>query len=153
MTTQKGKYQHVLLVTDVREDSDRVAERAKAVIRAAESAQISVLHVVEETVLTAGYEIVPIVPVGNEMEMVAQAREKIQALLNRHGIEAADINIETALSTRRGILDYVESNHPDLIVIGRHKRTGLASLLGATADDILPGVDCDVLVVYLGEPV
>ncbi|UJF24008.1 universal stress protein [Suttonella sp. R2A3] len=152
MVTQKGKYQHVLLVTDLGDDCDLVADRATAVIRAADSVQMSVLHVVEETVLTAGYEIVPIVPVGNEMEMVSDARGKIQALLDRHGIETADINIETALSTRRGILDYVENNHPDLIVIGRHKRTGLASLLGATADDILPGVDCDVLVVYLGEP-
>lgn len=148
-----SKYQHVLLVTDLRGDSDAVAERAKAVIKSAESAKISVLHIVEETVLTAGYEIVPIVPVNNEVEMISEARDKLNELLNRHGIEATDINIETALSTRRGILDYVESNHPDLIVIGRHKRTGLASLLGATADDILPGVDCDVLVVYLGQPV
>ena len=147
-----SKYQHVLLVTDLREDCDQVVERAKAVIRAADSAKISVLHIVEETVLTAGYEIVPIVPVSNEVEMVSEARNKITALLDRHGIESADISIETALSTRRGILDYVEENHPDLVVIGRHKRTGLASLLGATADDILPGVNCDVLVVYLGDP-
>ena len=147
-----SKYQHVLLVTDLREDCDKVAERAKAVIRAADSAKISVLHIVEETVLTAGYEIVPIVPVSNEVEMVSEARNKVKALLDRHGIESADINIETALSTRRGILDYVDNNAPDLVVIGRHKRTGLASLLGATADDILPGVNCDVLVVYLGDP-
>lgn len=146
-----SKYKHVLLVTDLREDCDQVAERAKAVIHAADSAKISVLHVVEETVLTAGYEIVPVVPVSNEVEMVSSARDKIKALLNRHGIESANISIETALSTRRGILDYVEANSPDLVVIGRHKRTGLASLLGATADDILPGVECDVLVVYLGD--
>lgn len=145
-----SKYQHVLLVTDLRHDSDRVAERAKAVIKNNDSAKISVLHVVEETVLTAGYEIVPIVPISNEDEITSRARTKLADLLKRHNIESDDINIETALSTRRGILDYVENNHPDLIVIGRHKRSGLASLLGATADDILPGVDCDVLVVYLG---
>lgn len=147
-----SKYQHVLLVTDLRPDSDQVAERAKAVVTAADSARISVLHVVEETVLTAGYEIVPIIPVSNETEAVAEARAQVAELLRRHQLEADEITIETALSTRRGILDYVESHQPDVIVIGRHKRTGLASLLGATADDILPGVACDVLVVYLGEP-
>lgn len=148
-----SKYKHILLVTDLRNDSDRVAEQAKAIIESDDSSKISVLHIVEETVLTAGYEIVPIVPVNNEEEIISAARKEVGKLLKRHNIESADINIDTALSTRRGILDYVEAHHPDLIVIGRHKRSGLASLLGATADDIIPGVHCDVLVVYLGDPV
>lgn len=146
-------YKHILLVTDLREDCDVVIDRAKWLLDHNSGAQMSVLHVVEETVLTASYEIVPIVPVGNEDELVSQAREKMQELLARHGVVTANLTIETALSTRRGILDYVESHAPDLIVIGRHTRTGLASLLGATADDILPSVSCDVLVVKLGHPV
>lgn len=146
-------YKHILLVTDLREDCNVVLDRAKWLLDHNLGAQMSVLHVVEETVLTAGYEIVPIVPVGNEDELVSQARDKMQELLDAHGIVAANLTIETALSTRRGILDYVESHAPDLIVIGRHTRTGLASLLGATADDILPSVSCDVLVVKLGAPV
>ena len=77
----------------------------------------------------------------------------MKALLKRYGLEADKLHVETALSTRRGILDYVETHKPDLIVIGRHTRTGLASLLWATADDILPSVNCDVLVVKLGNPV
>lgn len=145
-------YQHVLLVTDLREDSDIVAARAKALISTASDAHLSVLHIVEETVLTAGYEIVPIVPVGDESELTANAQSKINALLQKHNLQAT-VHIDTALSTRRGILDYAAATKPDLIIIGRHKRTGLASLLGATADDILPGVECDVLVVRLGAPV
>lgn len=146
-------YKHILLVTDLREDCDVVIDRAKWFLDHNPGAQMSVLHVVEETVLTAGYEIVPIVPVSNEDELISQARNKMKVLLGVHGIVAANLTIETALSTRRGILDYVESHNPDLIVIGRHTRTGLASLLGATADDILPSVSCDVLVVKLGAPV
>lgn len=146
-------YKHILLVTDLREDCNVVLDRAKWLLDHNLGAQMSVLHVVEETVLTAGYEIVPIVPIGNEDELVSQARKKMKELLAAHNIVADNLTIETALSTRRGILDYVESHSPDLIVIGRHTRTGLASLLGATADDILPSVSCDVLVVKLGAPV
>ena len=132
------RYKNVLLVTDLREDSDIVASRAKCMLEGTD-AKLRVLHVMEETVLTAGYEIVPIIPISNEDEIISGARD--------------DAHVETALSTRRGILDYCEKIKPDLVVIGRHVRTGLASLLGATADDILPGVNCDVLVVKLGEPV
>lgn len=144
-------YKHVLLVTDLREDSDLVAEKAKFLLESTD-AHLSVLHIVEETVLTAGYEIVPIVPVGNEDEMASLAQQKVKALLDKHGLQA-QVHIDTALSTRRGILDYAENTKPDLIVIGRHQRTGLSALLGATADDILPSVNCDVLVVKLGKPV
>lgn len=144
-------YKHILLVTDLREDSDVVAARAKALLHT-QDAHLSVLHIVEETVLAAGYEIVPIVPVGDENELTSQAQTKIRELLQRHDLQAT-VHIDTALSTRRGILDYAQNSKPDLIIIGRHKRSGLAALLGATADDILPGVECDVLVVRLGEPV
>ncbi|SUO93671.1 universal stress protein [Suttonella ornithocola] len=144
-------YKHILLVTDLREDCGIVAEAAKQMLDNADT-HLSVLHIVEETVLTAGYEIVPIVPVGDESELTSQAQKKLKALLDKHGLQG-QIHIDTALSTRRGILDYAETVKPDLIVIGRHKRSGLASLLGATADDILPAVECDVLVVRLGKPV
>lgn len=147
-----NSYKKILLVTDLREDSGIVAERTRDIITGRETS-LSVLHIVEETVLSAGYEIVPILPVIDENDSVAEAREGMKTLLRRYGLEADNIHVETALSTRRGILDYVESNAPDLIVIGRHTRTGLASLLGATADDILPSVNCDVLVVKLGDPI
>lgn len=146
-------YKHILLVTDLRDDSDRVFTSAKRITGLNPEANISVLHVVEETVLAAGYEIVPIVPVSNEAESIASARTQLSRLLEKNGIETTKVHVVSALSTRRGILDYAESNPPDLIVIGRHTRHGLASLLGATADDILPAVNCDVLVVKLGSPV
>lgn len=146
------EYKHVLFVTDLREDCDVVLERAKYILKMSDGSRLSLLHIVEETVLTAGYEIVPIVPADNESELTLHAKQQIRALLASHHLEAS-IHVDSALSTRRGILDYVKKNQPDLLVIGRHKRTGLSSLLGSTADDILPSVPCDVLVVQLGEPV
>lgn len=145
-------YEHILLLTDLREDCDAVFERAKYLIDISHGSRLSVLHIVEDMVLTAGYEVIPIIPVGDESEQTAKAQERIRALLEKHHMQA-QISVDTALSTERGILDYAETTKPDLIVIGRHKRHGLSSLFGATADDILPKVVCDVLVVRLGDPV
>lgn len=146
-------YQHVLLVTDLRADCDLVASRAKRILQSMPSAHLSVLHIVEETVLAAGYEIVPIIPLQNEEDAVKEAHVKLNNMLERNQLDAEKIHIDTALSTRRGILDYVKNNDVDLVIIGRHERTGFSALLGATADDLLPAVPCDVLVVKLGEPV
>ncbi len=145
-------YEHILLVTDLLEDCDAVFERAKYLIDISRGSHLSVLHIVEDTVLTAGYEVIPIIPVGDESELTANAQERIHELLEKHHLQA-QISVDTALSTHRGILDYAEHTKPDLIVIGRHKRHGLSSLFGSTADDILPSVACDVLVVRLGDPV
>ena len=38
----------------------------------------------------------------------------------------------------------------DLIVVGSHGRTGLALLLGSTANGVLHGATCDVLAVRVG---
>lgn len=146
-----ANYQNILLVVDLREDCDLVVKRAKEMLN--NGGQLSILHIVEETVLAAGYEIIPIIPIGDENELTTIAQEKMQNLVKRHNLNPKSMDINTALSTRRGILDYAGKLNPDLIVIGRHQRTGFASLLGSTADDILPSVKADVLVVRLAEPV
>lgn len=146
-----ANYQNILLVVDLREDCDLVVKRAKEMLN--DGGQLSILHIVEETVLAAGYEIIPIIPIGDENELTTIAQEKMQNLVKRHNLNPKSMDINTALSTRRGILDYAGKLNPDLIVIGRHQRTGFASLLGSTADDILPSVKADVLVVRLAEPV
>ena len=47
-------------------------------------------------------------------------------------------------------MDYCNTHAIDLVVIGRHKRTGLSAwLAGAPADSILPDVAADLLVVQL----
>lgn len=146
-------YKHILLVTDLRADCDVVAAKAKALLNHMPDAHLSVLHIVEETVLAAGYEIVPIIPLQNEEDAVKEAHAKLNEMLSRNNLDAVNTHIDTALSTRRGILDYVNNNAVDLVIIGRHERTGFSALLGATADDLLPAIMCDVLVIKLGEPV
>ena len=113
------RYKNVLLVTDLREDSDIVASRAKCMLEDPD-AKLRVLHVMEETVLTAGYEIVPIIPINNEDEIISGAREKMQQLLARHKIIADDAHVETA--------PFHPPRHPGLL---RKNQTGSELLLAA----------------------
>lgn len=145
-------YQHILLVTDLQDDTDLVAQKAKWIRARNPSAQLTVLHVVEETMIGFGYELIPASALHEQIddERAAQARTRLADVLARNELEAHDVKISTAISGRKGIVDYCNSHAIDLVVIGRHKRTGLVAwLTGATADSILPDVNADLLVVQL----
>lgn len=145
-------YQHVLLVTDLRDDTDLVAAKAKWILDTSPAAQLSVLHIVEETMLGFGYELIPASALHEQIdnERCQEARTRLAEVLARNSLQAHNVKIKTAISGRKGIVDYCQNNAIDLVVIGRHKRTGLSAwLAGATADSILPDVDADLLVVQL----
>ena len=44
-----------------------------------------------------------------------------------------------------------EECEADLIVVGSHTRSGLARLLGSTANGVMDSAPCDVLAVHVGE--
>ena len=145
-------YQHVLLVTDLADDTDLVAARAKWILDKNDQCQLTVLHIVEETMIGFGYELIPASALHDKIdnERLEEARTRLAKVLMRNDLEVHDVKIKTAISGRKGIVDYCQSHTVDLVIIGRHKRTGLSAwLTGATADSILPDVDADLLVVPL----
>lgn len=145
-------YQQILLVTDLRDDTDLVAQKAKWILDAQPQAQLSVLHIVEETMLGFGYELIPAAALHEQIddERCQKARVRLAEVLARNHLQDCHINIKTAISSYKGIVDYCHTHAIDLVVIGRHKRTGLSAwIAGATADSILPDVDSDLLVVQL----
>lgn len=145
-------YQHVLLVTDLQDDTDLVAAKAKWILNTSPNTQLSVLHVVEETMIGFGYESIPSSALSENInnQRCQEARLRLAQILSRNELHAHHVNIKTAISGHKGIVDYCHQHAVDLIVIGRHKRTGLlAWLTGATADSILPDIDSDLLVVQL----
>lgn len=146
-------YQHVLLVTDLRADTDLVAERAKWIMDKEPECQLTVLHIVEDSLTgSTGYEFVPQTALYDRIdnERLQLARTRLAQMISRNDLRAFNLKIQTALSGRQGILDYCQAHPVDLVVIGRHKRKGLSAwILGATADSILPDVDADLLVVPL----
>ena len=148
------KYQHVLLVTDLRPDADRVAQKAKQIAQN-HHAKLSVLHIVKDTMVGFGYEMVPASALYENVnkDRCNSAQQKLADMLERSGINAAHTDVSTAISSSEGIVHYCAKHGVDLLVIGRHERHGISAWInGATVDAILPNIHCDCLVVKLGSP-
>ena len=149
-------YKHVLLVTDLLSDADIVAQKAKYVIANRPETKLSILHIVEDDMVRFGYELVPASSLSGETdgEHWQQARAKLAQFLERNQLNAVKSEVTAAISNDKGIVNYCHKQDVDLLIIGRHERRGIAAwLVGATADNILPNVPCDSLVVKLDMPV
>lgn len=147
-------YQHILLVTDLQDDADLVAQKAKWLIDTQPNAVLTVLHIVEETLIGFGYELIPASALHEEIDnkKALEARLRLAQILARNELEAHNVKVNTAISGRKGIVDYCKAHTIDLVVIGRHRRTGISAwLAGSTVDSILPDVRADLLIVQLGE--
>lgn len=148
-------YNHILLVTDLRSDADVVAQKAKYIHSRQQDAKFSVLHIVKDTVVGFGYEMVPAASLYNDIddERCEDARTHLVEFLQRNGLDCESQEVTTAISNSEGIISYCNKNAVDLVIIGRHERHGISAWInGATADCILPNVPCDVLVVKLEKP-
>ena len=149
-------YKHVLLVTDLLSDADIVAQKAKFIVANHPEIKLSVLHIVEDDMRRFGYELVPASSLsGNtDGEHWQQARAKLAQFLERNELQNVNSEVTAAISNDKGIVNYCHKNNVDLLIIGRHERSGIAAwLVGATADNILPNAPCDSLVVKLSDPV
>lgn len=150
-------YKHILLVTDLRPDADRVAIKAKNIVDKQENAKLSVLHIVKDTMVGFGYELIPASSLYDDKiddERCQDAKKELADMLNRNGIDAQNVDVTTAISSSEGIVNYCDKHEVDLLVIGRHERHGLSAWInGATVDNIMPNVHCDILVVKLDKPV
>ena len=149
-------YQHVLLVTDLLSDADKVALKAKRILAGSPEARLSVLHIVKDDMVRFGYELVPSSSLSGDVdsENWQEARAKLAQFLARNELEAINSEVTAAISNSKGIINYCREKDVDLLIIGRHERHGIAAwLVGATADSILPNVPCDSLVVKLDQPV
>ena len=149
-------YQHVLLVTDLLSDADKVALKAKRILAGSPEARLSVLHIVKDDMVRFGYELVPASSLSGNVdnEKWQEARAKLAQFLARNELEAINSEVTATISNSKGIINYCREKDVDLLIIGRHERHGIAAwLVGATADSILPNVPCDSLVVKLDQPV
>lgn len=148
-------YKHILLVTDLLADADIVAQKAKHIVSNRPDSKLSVLHIVRDSMVGFGYELVPASSLYDKIddERCQEARAKLAQFLVRNELQNVNSEVTTAISNSEGIVNYCHKNAVDLLVIGRHERHGLAAWLsGATADNILPNVPCDSLVVRLDNP-
>lgn len=143
-------YQHVLFATDFSPEAVQVGERAKDIARRYK-AKLSLIHVVEEVNISAGYELMPLVPELPDEAMVREAHDGLERLAEKLGLTEAEKWVVTAASTQEGVLRTATEKNVDLIVVGSHGRHGLALLLGSTANAVLHGAPCDVLAIRILE--
>jgi len=141
-------YEHILFATDFSEEALQVGARARDIAQRY-GARLSLIHVLEEMNLSAGFELMPVLPELPDEAMMGEARTALERLAAKLGLAEAEQWVVLAPSTKEGILSAAQEHRVDLIVVGSHGRHGLALLLGSTANAVLHGAPCDVLAVRI----
>lgn len=141
-------YQHILWATDFSPKALQVGQRAKTLAKCT-GARLSLIHVIEESSLSAGYEMIPVLPELPDDARIEEARDALNRIATQLELNDSKQWVIPALSTKEGILKIATEKHIDLIVVGSHGRHGLALLLGSTANAVLHGAPCDVLAVRI----
>ena len=103
--------------------------------------KLSVVHVIEQTGFYFG---LPEKQVDKSLKEHAQM--KMEEFITPFGIPLDDCYLKIG-SAKKMIFRLAEKLNIDLIIVGSHGTQGLASMLGGTANTILHGAKCDVVVV------
>ncbi len=137
-------YDHILLCTDLSDESAQVVARAVA-LRDGSSAKLSAIHIIEPLSFAYGGDI-PMDFSNVQAEIQKQASKQLAEFASEHAMAEADQHIVVGRAETE-IHRFAKEKKVDLIVVGSHGRHGLALLLGSTANGVLHGADCDVLAV------
>ncbi|PYG28564.1 universal stress protein [Pelagimonas varians] len=135
-------YKNILVPVAFEDGNDAKVKQASEVARslAAEGARITFLHVMEQI---PGYAI-SYLPAGYS----AQVRQAIEDELE--GIAAqveGGVGLVVDGHSGRTILDWAETNSPDLIVVASHRPGMQDLLLGSTATQVVRHASCAVFVL------
>jgi len=138
--------------TDGSAESEKPLTFATQLARA-NDAQLTLMRVVEEMVYTADEDALNTVEMYQQYEQVTQdmarqAQSEVHALAQRLQAEGIRARAEVRRGNPSGdLLDYIDEEHPDLVVMATHGRTGLARFtLGSVADRIIREGSAPVLV-------
>ncbi|MCF6355123.1 MAG: universal stress protein [Candidatus Polarisedimenticolaceae bacterium] len=144
-------YTNILVALDFSPVAEKVIVRAKEMAEQSQ-AKLILVHVFEY--------IPPMEPVGdmllgidwgiNEQELVELAKERFTQLAEKQEITDCERDVIVG-NARTEIARYAQEQGCDLIIVGSHGRSGLARLLGSTANAVLHHAHCDVLAVRADE--
>ena len=140
------EYRKLLLCLDLTDDSEKIAERARALADRS-GAELTILHVVEYVpVEPMGEALLPAVQI--EGELVERAKLRLAELSARLGLERSERIILTG-NIKSEVVRVAQERGVDLIVIGSRERHGVSILFNFTEDTVLHAAPCDVLAVRL----
>jgi nucleotide-binding universal stress UspA family protein len=135
----------VLVGLDFSTMSDRALQVAVNLARAANEADLHIVHVISPPV--AGTELAPIVDVG---ELAQNARKQLSDLTERLGaIPGLHFFSHVLVGSPQAELPRLaDENDADLIVIGTHGRRGIDRMIfGSVAEHVVRHAPCSVLTV------
>jgi universal stress protein A len=139
-------YKSILFATDLSDDTEYVIKKVRA-MRDFTGARLSMIHVVEPM---PGYSYAYLGIEDIEGQLIEEARVALAKLATELSVDTKDQWVEVG-PTKSKIHTIAQNIGADLIICGSHGRHGLSLLLGSTANAILHGATCDVLVVRLPE--
>ncbi|MBV8801460.1 MAG: universal stress protein [Gammaproteobacteria bacterium] len=139
-------YKKILFATDLSDDTEYVLNKVRAMCDFTK-AQLNVIHVVEPM---PGYSYAYLGIEDIEGQLIEEARTALSKLSTELSVEPQNQWVEVG-PTKSKIHAVAKNIGADLIICGSHGRHGLSLLLGSTANAILHGSSCDVLVVRLPE--
>lgn len=143
-------YSNILIAIDLTDEAEEVLAAARNIVEQQTAPQVSAVTVVRPFAQSYGGLDVAAASSGLNLEtdMRKQAAAKLDNLAKEYGIDPANTTVITG-SPAAEVRNHANHIGADLIVIGTHARHGFGLLLGSTANGVLHGVQCDVLVVKI----
>lgn len=136
-------YKKILFATDFDEVGLAAARKARK-IADENNAVLHLVHVIEPIPAYAYPGFAGFTEI--ELPIREQAEEELKKLGAELKVDAKHRYLEFG-STKHEVLRIAAEIHADLIVAGSHGKHGLMLLLGSTANAIMHGAECDVLIV------
>ena len=141
-----------LIAVDTSEEAEEVMAAAKRLATAtdAELSCVTVLRPLASGFTMGGMGMPPYSEevAALELNVTNDVRTQLENLAAEFGIQAEDVHVLQG-NPATEIRALADKENVDLIVIGTHGRHGLGLVLGSTANSLLHGVNCDVLVIRI----
>ena len=140
----------ILISLDLTDEADDILAAATTHAKALNTKEIDLITVVKPVAYSyAGFDSGSAsVLAGLDSHLRNHAQEVMTERASKYDIDPARIHIKMGHPATE-IRSAAEELQTDLIVMGTHGRHGLGRLLGSTANAVLHGVPCNVLVVKI----
>ncbi len=140
-------YKKVLFATDFDAVGLNAARKARK-IADENNAELHLVHVIEPIPAYAYPGFAGFTEI--ELPIRERAEEELKKIGKELNVSEACLHLELG-STKHEVLRVAKELKVDLIVAGSHGKHGLMLLLGSTANAIMHGAECDVLIVRTEE--
>lgn len=141
-------YQRVLVAIDLSNESESVINRAVE-LAGDDAGKLFLVHVVEPVAAAYPIDAYAINMTKLQEEAMTIAAQRLAGIADKHGI-GSDRQLVLAGTAATEIRSKAEELGADLIVIGSHGNSGWKLLLGSTANKVLHGASCDIMMVRVG---